>query len=135
MAVKNMDYQHAAYIARLPGAGGEAGGAATTQYAKFAAFTAMQAFSAQLTVSTAGTAAGHLFSILKISGTATSTLATTTLGTAAAGTTTNVLLTNVAGGVALAQGDILSAVSGADTVGKAVVGYELGILPLANVTV
>lgn len=135
MATKNMAYDHPSYITRVGEVMGEAGGAATTQYAKFVAFTGMLAFSAQLTVTTAGTAAGHLFSVLKISGTATSTLATTTLGTAAAGTTTNVLLTNVAGGVSLLQGDILDVVSGPDVVGKAAIAFELQTTPLANVTV
>jgi hypothetical protein len=129
-----MVYNHPAYLARIGEVVGEAGGGATTQYAKFVAFTAKLAYSAQLTVTTAGTAAGHLFSLIKISGTATSTLATTTLGTAAAGTTTNVLLTTAAGGVALAQGDIVSVLSGADTVGKAAVALEVSIQPLANVT-
>jgi hypothetical protein len=134
MATKNMAYDHPAYVARLGVTGAEAGGAATTQYGKYAAFTKMLAMSAQFTVTTAGTAAGHLFSVLQISGTATTTLATTTLGTGAAGTTTNVALSTAAGGIVLAQGDILDVVSGADTVGKAVVSYELGVQPLANVT-
>lgn len=134
MATKSMAYDHASYIARWGESAGEVGGAATTQYAKFAQFTASQAFSAQVTVTTAGTATTHLISFIKISGTATSTLATTTLGTAAAGTTTNVLLSTAAGGVALAQGDILAALTGADAAGKAAVSYEMGLLPTANVT-
>jgi hypothetical protein len=134
MGTKNMAYDNPAYIARFGQPMGEAGGAATTQYGKFNAFTAMLAFSAQVTVTVAGTAAGHALSVLKISGTNTTTLATTTLGTAAAGTTTNVLLTNVSGGVSLLQGDVLDVVTASDVVGKAAVTYELGLLPLANVT-
>lgn len=134
MATKNMAYDHPAYTARVGAAMGEAGGAATTQYGKFVAFTAMLAFSAQLTVTTAGTAAGHLFSVLKISGTATSTLATSTLGVGAAGTTTNVALAAAAGGVTLLQGDIIDVVSGPDVVGKAAVAFEVAAQPLANVT-
>jgi len=134
MATKNMAYDHPAYLARVGAAMGEAGGAATTQYAKFAAFTAMQAFSAQLTVTTAGTATAHGFQVVKISGTATTALGTATLGTSAAGTTQNLLLTNVSGGVALAQGDILAAISLADVVGKAAIAYEHAAQPLANVT-
>lgn len=134
MATKNMAYDHPAYIARLGTGPVEAGGAATTQYGKYAAFTAMQAMSAQFTVTTAGTAAGHLFSVLKISGTATSTLATTTLGTAAAGTTTNVTLSTAAGGISMLQGDIIDVVSGPDVVGKAAVAFEMLVQPLANVT-
>jgi hypothetical protein len=134
MATKNMAYDHAAYLARLAACQVEAGGAATTQYGKYAAFTAMLALSATLTVTTAGTAAGHLFSIIKISGTATSTLATSTLGTAAAGTTTNVALSTAAGGAPLLQGDILAVYSGPDVVGKAVASVEVALQPLANVT-
>ena len=134
MSTKNMAYDSPTYLSRIGSPAAEAGGAATTQYGKFCAFTAMQAYSAQLTVTTAGTAAGHGFSIIRISGTATSTLATTTLGTAAAGTTTNVLLTNVAGGVALTQGDILAALSLTDATGKAVLAYEVAAQPLANIT-
>lgn len=134
MATKNMSYDHPAYLARLAACQVEAGGAATTQYGKYAAFTAMLALSATFTVTTAGTAAGHLFSILKISGTATSTLATSTLGTGAAGTVANVALSTAAGGITLLQGDILSIVSGPDVVGKAVASVEVALQPLANVT-
>lgn len=134
MASKSLVYDHATYLTRMGIPGAEAGGAGTTQYGKFVAFTAMQAFSAQLTVTTAGTAAGHGFQVVKISGTATTALGTATLGTGVAGTTQNLLLTNVAGGVALAQGDILSTISLSDVVGKAAVSYEVAALPLANVT-
>ncbi len=134
MATKNMAYDHPTYLTRVGEVMGEAGGAATTQYAKFVAFTGMLAWSAQLTVTTAGTATAHLFSVLKISGTATSTLATSTLGTNTAGFTTNVALSTAAGGVTLLQGDIVSVVSGADVVGKAAVAFEVSPAPLANVT-
>ena len=134
MAQKSLAYDHATSIVRTGAAMGEAGGAATTQYGKFAAFTALQAFSAQFTVTTAGTATAHGFQVVKISGTATTALGTQTLGTGAAGTTANLLLTNVSGGVALAQGDILAAISLADVVGKAAVAYEYNVQPLANVT-
>lgn len=133
MATKNMAYDHAAYLARIT-AGAEAGPTASTQFVKYAAFTAMQAMSAQITVTTAGATAGTLYSILKISGTATSTLATSTLGTSAAGTTTNVALSTAAGGISLLQGDILSVLTSTDTAGKAAVSYELLVQPLANVT-
>lgn len=134
MTTKQMAYDNPAYVARYGAGMGEAGGGATTQYGKFAAFTSMLAFAAQLTVTTAGTATGHGFQVVKISGTATTALGTATLGTSAAGTTQNLLLTNVAGGVALAQGDILAAISLADVVGKAAIAYEVGLSPQANVT-
>lgn len=134
MANKNMMYDHPAYQSRQGNAMGEIGGAATTQYGKFAAFTALLAFSAQLTVTTAGTSTAHTVAISKVSGTATTALGTATLGTGAAGTTQNLLLTNVAGGVAMAQGDFLVAVTGADATGKAALTYETGLQPQANVT-
>jgi hypothetical protein len=134
MATKNMAYDSPTYVVRLPAPMGEIGGAATTQYGKFVAFTGMLAFAAQLTVTTAGTAAGHTVAVSKISGTATTALGTATLGVGAAGTTQNLLLTNVAGGVALLQGDILVAVTGPDVVGKAALTYETQVAPLANIT-
>jgi len=135
MTTKSMSYDHASYIARQSAGLGEAGGAATTQYAKFAAFTALQAFSAQMTVTTPGTAAGHGFQVVKISGTTTTALGTQTIGTATAGSTFNLLLTNVAGGVSMLQGDILAAISLADATGKAAIAYEYALQQLANVTV
>jgi hypothetical protein len=134
MAKKDQAYDHPTYTARDGQAMGEIGGAATTQYAKFVAFAAMQAYSAQLTVTTAGTAAGHGFQVVKISGTATTALGTATLGTGAAGTTANLVLTNVAGGVALLAGDILATISLADVVGKAALSIEYNVQPLAQVT-
>jgi hypothetical protein len=136
MSTKNMAYDHAAYIARLVSSG-EAGGAATTQYTKFTAFTAMLAFSAQMTVTVAGTAAGGGFALVKEAATsgALSTYSTSTFGTSTAGTTTNVLLSTAAGGVVLNQGDVIYALSLADATGKVGLTWELGIQPLGNVTV
>lgn len=134
MSTKSMAYDHATYLTRMGVALGETTAGATTASCKYAAFTAMIAFSAQLTVTTAGTAAGHGFSICKISGTATTTYAITTIGTAVAGTTTNVLLSTVSGGQTLIQGDILEAVTLVDATGKAAVAYELNAQPTATVT-
>ncbi len=134
MATKNMGYDHPTYLTRTGEAMGEVGGAATTQYAKFAAFTAKQAYSAQMTVTVAGTAAGHSVSVQKISGTATTALGTQTIGTAAAGTTFNLALSATPGGVALNQGDMLVALTGVDATGKVALTYEEATLPLSNVT-
>jgi hypothetical protein len=134
MTTKNQAYDHPAYLARLGVGSAEAGGGATTQYAKFAAFAAMQAMALQATVTTAGTAAGHLLSVLKVTGTATSTIATQTIGTATQGATFNVPLSTAAGGVSLLQGDVLAVITGADVVGKAAVTYEVAVTPLANLT-
>jgi hypothetical protein len=134
MVTKNMEYAHPTYVSREGQCLGEAGGAATTAYAKFAAFTAMKLYALQATVSVAGTAAGHGFGLVRISGTATTTLGTQTIGTAAAGTTFNLVATNVSDGVNLNQGDIVEVVSLSDVVGKAVIAYEVMAAPLANVT-
>lgn len=134
MTTKNMAYDNPTYTARNSESMGEIGGAATTQYAKFCAFTNHIAYSAQLTVTTAGTAAGHTVAFNKISGTSTTALATATLGTSAAGTTLNVPLSTAAGGVAMNQGDLLVAITGADATGKAALTYEAAPAPGANVT-
>src|SRR6478609_7066194 len=118
MATKQMAYDHPTYTARRGEAVSEAGGAATTAYSKYVAFTAQRAFSAQMTVTTAGTAAGHGLVVQRIRGTATTALGTQTLGTAALGATFNLLLTTAAGGVDLAKGDILQASTLADATGR-----------------
>jgi hypothetical protein len=136
MATKSMFYDNPTYTSRNSESMGEIGGAATTQYAKFCAFTASIAYSAQLTVTTAGTSAGgNTVTFNKISGTATTALATATLGTSAAGTTLNVPLSTAAGGISMLQGDLVVAVTGADVVGKAALSYEAAPAPLATVTV
>lgn len=139
MVTKNQAYDHPAYLARLAAPMGEVGGAASTQYGKFAAFAAMQALALQATVTVAGTAAGHLLSVLKITGTLTTTVATTTLGTATQGATFNLALNTATGlagqnGIPILQGDVLAVVTGADATGKAAVSFEMGVTPLANIT-
>jgi hypothetical protein len=138
MAVKSQSYDHSTYVTRIGVPMDEIGGGATTQYGKFVAFTALQAYNAVLTVTVAGTAAGHTIAINKISGTATTAIGTATPGTTAVGGANSVLqipLTTVAGGLSLLQGDILVAVTGADTVGKVALAYELSVTPVANITV
>lgn len=136
MTTKSMAYDNATYVSRNSESMGEIGGAAATQYAKFCAFTASLVFSAQLTVTTAGTSAGaNTVTFNKISGTSTTALATATLGVGAAGTTLNVPLSTNPGGVAMLQGDLIVAVTGADIVGKAALAYEAAPAPGANVTV
>lgn len=134
MSTKSMAYDNPTYTSRNSESMGEIGGAATTQYAKFCAFTSSIAYSAQLTVTTAGTATAHAVTFSKISGTSTTALATATLGTAAAGSTFNVPLSTATGGVALNQGDLLVAITGADAAGKAALSYEASPAPGATVT-
>jgi hypothetical protein len=133
MTTKSLVYDHPTYTVRQSAPMGEGGGAASTQYAKFAAFTALKAFSAQVTVTVAGTSTDHAFTISQISGTATTSRAKATLGTSAAGTTTNVTLA-ASGGLDLAQGDVLVAINGTDTAGKAAIAYEYGVAPESTVT-
>jgi hypothetical protein len=134
MAIKSLAYDHAAYIVRNGNPMGEAGGAANTQYGKFVAFTALRAFSAQLTVTVAGTNTGHGFQIVQISGTATTVLGSTSLGVTVPGSTINLVLSPIPGGLSMAQGDVLAAVSLVDVTGKVAVSYETAVQPLANVT-
>ena len=129
MATTNFAYDHPAYLQRCTGGGQTTAGNGTVSN-RFAAFTSMRAKSAQVTVITAGTAAGHGVTISKLSGTATTSLAAVTLSTSAIGVTTNLTL----GNTALAQGDALICSNGTDATGVAAVTYELVATPGANVT-
>lgn len=130
MATENYAYDHPAYRVRVAGGGTTTAGNATVSN-RFAAFTAMIAKSAQVTVVTAGTGTGNnTLQISKVTGTTTSSLASVTLGTSAIGVTTNLTL----GGTALAQGDLLCCLNGADTVGVSAVTYETVVTPGASVT-
>jgi hypothetical protein len=137
MATKSMAYDHPTYLTRLQLPGDEAGGAATTAYGKFAAFTAMLLFSAQITVTVAGTQTGAAggFNFLRMSGTATTTMTTVALSTNIVGFTQNVLFSTNAGGLAIAQGDVIQAVSLTDATVKAAIGYEVALLPGATISV
>ena len=133
MTTKSLNYDHSAYISRF-GLPADAN-TANTNFPNISMFTSMLGLSATFTVITAGTsAAGNLWVINKISGTATTALATATLGTGAAGTVVNVPLSTSAGGVALIQGDMLVATKGTDTVGVSALTYEVALQPLATIT-
>lgn len=135
MSTKSMMYDNASYVTRQSAAMGTVGGAGATQYGKFAAFTAMLAFSLTAVVETAGTsAANNTLTVNHISGTTTTALATATLGTSAAGSFVNIPLSTAAGGVALAQGDTLTVLTGSDVVGINAIAYEWATQPLAAVT-
>jgi hypothetical protein len=134
MTTKSNYYDHPTYTVRQSDSAGEAGGGATTQYAKFVAFTPTLAYNAVLAVTVAGTSAGALVYVSRISGTATTVLGTATPSTSVAGTVLQIALSTAAGGLTLAQGDILTTVSGADTVGKLAVVYEVSVVPGANIT-
>ena len=109
MTTKNQMYDYAGYNVRFS-VGGEAGGAASTQYAKFAAWTTMVAYSVQFTVTVVGTAGISTWAALKINTSGTTTVALTSLSTGTVGLGYNFLLSTASGGLSLAQGDILSVV-------------------------
>lgn len=134
MALTSDFYNHPTYITRQGVALGEAGGAATTQYAKYVAFTDTLAYSAVLHVTTAGTNANALCYVSQISGGNVTVLGTATTGTSVAGTVIQVALSSVAGGVTLAKGDVLSLVTGVDANVKLAVSYEVSSVPGANIT-
>ena len=127
MATKSQAYDSPVYQARFLASSGEAGGAATTQYCKFNAWTSMQAYSVQVTCSTVGTATLSTFQALKINTSGTTTVVLATIGTGTVGGGFNALLSTSAGGLALAQGDILAFLSGTDATMKNVVSWELGL--------
>jgi hypothetical protein len=115
---------------------GEGGGSATT-FAKFVAVTACQAFSATYTVTTAGTqtaSGGAQLNFVKISGTTTTTATFANIGTTGTFVTRNQVLSGSAGGLSLAQGDILQTVQGTDATLRGAIAYEVAFQPLASVT-
>ena len=138
MATINMAYDHPAYTSRQIYGMGEGGGA-NVAFAKFIAAVPCFAFSAQYTVTTVGTttaSATTAVAFVKISGTTTTTAKFVQLSSAntAFVTTTNVTLSGSAGGLALAQGDILECLQNSDATARGCVAYEIGLQPLANVT-
>lgn len=97
----------------------EAGGAATTEYAKFASFQKMKLKKAHALITTAGTVTGHGFDVYS----GTSSLGSILCGTEAALTnaSSDALDTAVA-----AMGQV-SVKSLADTAGKAIIVYEFEV--------
>jgi hypothetical protein len=110
-------YDHPNTIVRREAIGqGEAGGGATTEYAKFSNFQKMKLKKAHAVVTTAGTSAAHGFDVFN----GTTSIGTISLGTSAAlsGASSGALDSAVA---ALGQ---ISVKSLTDVVGKATVVYE-----------
>lgn len=137
MATVNMAYDHPQYTVHQLAQMAEQGGSATT-FAKFVAGSALNVYAVQYTVTTAGTqtaSGGAQLNFVKVSGTNTTTAKFVNIGTAvAAFATTNILLSGSAGGIQLAQGDILQTVQGTDATLKGVIAYEYAFQPLASVT-
>ncbi len=135
MATKNMSYDHAAYKTPVL-VGGEIAAAASSKTQRFAAYTAMAFKSVNVSVITAGGTVNVIDVIRQAAGgTALTTLASVSnvIGTHAGGVTTNVLNSSTVG--TLAQGDIIWAAKGsADGTGNYAIGFELALIPGANVT-
>lgn len=129
MATRNFAYDHPAYT-QVHASSALSAASGSQNACRFAAFTNMLAKSATFTVVTAGTSAGHLFSVNRVSGTTTTAIGTVTLSTNVAGYTTNMTCNNTT----LAQGDVLMVRSGTDATGIAVVTWELQVAPGANLT-
>jgi len=134
MTTKTQMYDYPGYNIRF-GVGGDAGGAATTAYAKFAAFTTMIAYSASLNVAVVGTAGTSTWQFQQVNTSGTTTLALFTLATGTVGKGSNVALSTATGGISLAQNDMLQLLSGGDVAAKLAVGWELGLAQNASVTV
>ncbi|MBF0146370.1 MAG: hypothetical protein HQL84_09990 [Magnetococcales bacterium] len=116
-----MSYSDPDFQVRREHCAGEAGGAATTEYARFASFQKARLKKVHVVVTTAGTATDHGFDLYS----GTSSIGSITLGTNAAG--------NAASSAALnatmnAMGRF-SVKSKADATGKAVVVYEYEVTP------
>lgn len=117
-----MPYDSPNYTIRNEQFAGEAGGAATTEYAKFRRFQKMRLRAVHAVVTVAGTATAHGFDIFH--GT-TSVGALPVLGTSAAG----VKVKNDAIDFDVASLDQVSVKSLADIVGKAHIIYEFENTP------
>jgi hypothetical protein len=121
-----MSYDSAAYNVRREYFAGEAGGGATTEYAKFRVFQASRLKKVHAFITTAGTATTHGFNVFH---------GTTSIGTIALSTAT--ANANALGGAnssalldrALAAGDQVSVKSLADAAGKAHLIYEYEVTP------
>lgn len=106
--------------------GGEAGGAATTEYAKYRFFQKAKLKAVHFVRTTAGTATAHGFNIFRGTASVGAVALNTTTAAASAGgeiaSATGLDLT-------IAAGQQLSVKSLADAVGKAHVIYEYEVLP------
>lgn len=127
---KSMSYDHPAYRTLVHMGGANTAGANSVQ-ARFAAVTDMIAKSFTATVITAGTGTGNAtLALVKVLGTATSTLGSVTMSTSAAGVSTNVLCT----ASSISEGEVVWVQGGADATGVWATGIELLVTPGANLT-
>lgn len=116
-----MSYDSPNFNVRAEQFAGEAGGGATTEYAKFRRFQKMRVKAAHVVVTVAGTSTAHGFDLYH----GTTSVATFALGTSAAG----VALSNSTIDFDVASLAQVSVKSLADVVGKAHVMYEFHNAP------
>lgn len=136
MVIKNMAYDHPAYLAVIPQSAGTLTGAAGLS-TKFAAFTAMQVKSITLAALVLSTGA-DIVSVVKVTGVAGTNTTTTTqiYGTHGSGAyLSNLTPLLPASQLSLQQGDTWWVQKGADATTTFAATVELAVLPLANVTV
>lgn len=116
MALETDPYDHPNILVRREHFGGEAGGAATTEYCKFRHFQAMKLKAAHAVVTVAGTSTAHAFDVYH----GTSSVGSISLGTSTAGgTASSATLDEVCASL-----DQVSVKSVADATGKAHIIFE-----------
>lgn len=107
---------------------GEAGGAATTEYAKFRAFQKFKLKAVHVWPTVAGTATTHKLDVLR----GTTSVGSISLSTAAAASAEGAAPSSADLDIDVDQGEQVSVKSGADAAGKAHVVYEFEVLPDAE---
>jgi hypothetical protein len=115
-----MSYDSPNFAVRNEHLAGEAGGAATTEYAKFRHFQKMRVKAVHSYVTVAGTTTDHAFNLFH---------GTTSVGAFAHGTATAGSLLTAQTDIDVASGVQLSVKSLADAVGKAHIIYEFENAP------
>lgn len=133
ITTKSFNYDHPAYLVRQSETVTLAAGGSVTSY-PVVAFAATQAFTASFVVITAGVGATATVVVSKQSGATNTVLGTATLGTSVAGTLVQLGLSATAGGVSLAAGDYIKAVTGADTTVVSAMSIDYQVAPQAVVT-
>ena len=134
MSTKSFNYDHPAYLVRVPNSALIASGGGVT-VVPVVALAPQNAYTATFHVITAGTSAStNKFVVSLLSGTSSTALGTATLGTTAAGGVVQLGLSATAGGVAMLLGDAIEVLSGTDIVGVAAVTVDTQLAPETTVT-
>ncbi len=116
-----MSYTDPDYLVRREHCAGEAGGAATTEYARFATFQKSRLKKVHAVVTTAGTSTDHGFAIYS----GTSSIGAITLGSGTTGASASSVTLNIT----MNPLTRFSVKSLADATGKAIIVYEYEVTP------